>query len=159
MTGEQQRQRSTPLDGAVTRLALLVLLLIVGLSAFNIVGRFFGLGMVGANLWAAWLLPALAWLGFITLQRDLPQKGWRMPLVALAGGFTAMSLALGMSAAAMRVGGVEPVIAIPVPLRFALAAGFFGVALLRLLWCGPAPAAAAILGAGLAMVPLPPLSP
>ncbi|GAB5376079.1 MAG: TRAP transporter large permease subunit [Acuticoccus sp.] len=112
------------------------------------VSRLAGVPLVGANLMAAWLLPALA---FCALPGIVPRHGGvRGLLAALVSGFALATLALGMGEAARRIGGTEPVLGIPVAARFVIGAAFAVLALGAALVAPWRLALAAALGGGAA---------
>lgn len=121
----------------------------------NVVSRSLGAPVVGANLLAAWLLPVLA---FVALCRMLPAgPGLREDGARLVSGFALAALGLGMASAAMRIGGTEPVLAIPVALRFWVGAVAAAAALVTGALLGVRAAVALLAGAALALLPLPAL--
>lgn len=126
--------------------------------AVNVVARLIGLPLVGANLLAAWLLPVLA---FCALAGLMPrEEGGRGCLAAFVAGFAVAALGLGLMAAAQRIGGTEPVLAIPVAARYWAGAAFAAVALLLAVLGGRLRAAALLAGAALGaldVLALPPL--
>ncbi|MEM0906758.1 MAG: TRAP transporter large permease subunit [Pseudomonadota bacterium] len=136
-------------------LAAAVLAALVGAVALNVLSRTFGLGLVGANIAGAWLLPVLA---FLALPGLIPKKAtWRGDVSRVVTGFVVGVATLGLTGAASRVGGIEPVLGIPVALRFGVVAVVCVFALAIGLLNGRRHAVTLLLGAGLAALPLPSL--
>ncbi len=128
--------------------AAAVLIALAGALGFNVVARLAGAGVVGANLLAAWLLPALA---FAALVGMMPREGGlRGALASLVSGFAVAALGLGLAAAAARIGGTEPVLGLPVAARYVVGAGFAAAAFAAALCSGRLNGAAALAGGALA---------
>ncbi|WP_108659460.1 TRAP transporter large permease subunit [Acuticoccus kandeliae] len=145
------------LDAILTRTAAVasaaLLALIVLALTVNVVARTFALPVVGASLVAQWALPVLAFAALASFAA--PGGGWRaLPRQALVG-FAIASLLAGMIAAAERVGGTEPVLGIPTAWRYWASAVFAAIGLLAALSQGRAAGAAGLLGAAVALLPLP----
>ncbi len=136
-----------------------VLVVLVAAIALNVAGRLLGWPLVGANLLAAWLMPALAFASLPQLVATLGARNARGLLAILISGFALGVLATGMIGAAGRVGGFEPVLAIPVGVRFAVGSGGAILALLLLFLGGWRAALGAAVGFALVFAPVPPLPP
>jgi len=136
-----------------------VLAVLVGGLALNVAGRLLGWPLVGANLLSAWLMPALGFASLPQLVAKLDARGPRGAAAVAIGAFALGVLALGMAGAASRVGGVEPVLGIPVGVRFALGAGGAALGLGVLALGGRRMALAAAAGIALVLLPLPVLPP
>ncbi|WMS42051.1 TRAP transporter large permease subunit [Acuticoccus sp. MNP-M23] len=134
-----------------------VLLVLVGGLALNVAGRLMGWPLVGANLLSAWLMPALAFAGLPQLMLGLDAGRARGFAATLIGAFALGVLVSGMTGAAFRVGGVEPVLGIPVGARFGVAAAGAALALALLALGGWRGALAASAGIGLVLAPVPAL--
>lgn len=118
---------SRALSGLCGGAGALVLLALTVSLALNVGSRLAGAPLVGANLLAAWLLPALA---FCALPLVVPREGGlRGALAGLFAGIAVGALGFGMANAASRIGGTEAVLGIPVAARFLVGAVFCVLAL------------------------------
>ncbi|UOM34656.1 TRAP transporter large permease subunit [Acuticoccus sp. I52.16.1] len=145
------------LERAANLAAALLLCALVAALALNVAARAFDLSIVGAALVAGWAFSALA---FATLPALLAhdEAGPRAIVAAAIAGFATATLAAGLVDAASRVGGVEPVLAIPRAWRYAAAAGFSGLALVAALR-RPWSALGLALGVAVSTLPLAPQPP
>ncbi|WP_420392817.1 TRAP transporter large permease subunit [Acuticoccus sp.] len=139
--------------GAADALGALCLAAIVAALTLNVVARTLSLPVVGAGAAAQALLVALAFCALPGLARSVPD-GRRGLAAAVVVGFAVVTVCRGMAFAAGTIGGIEPVLGVPVASRYAVAAVLAAAALLAAAR-GPASALATAAGAALALAPLP----
>ncbi|WP_146619957.1 TRAP transporter large permease subunit [Acuticoccus sediminis] len=144
-------------EAAADVAATLLLAVLVAALSLNVAARVFDLPVVGAALVAGWAFGALAFATLPTLLAS-DESGPRAGLAALIAGFAAATLAAGLADAAGRVGGVEPVLAIPRAWRYVVGAGFAVLALVAALR-RPSAVAGIAVGVAISLVPIPPQGP
>lgn len=152
----RRRVRAMGAAGARATALALILLLTAGLG-LDVLVRWTALPVSGGNLVAQW---GFTWLAFATLPSllDGERGGPSGAVRAVCAGFAVGVLALGLALAAARIGGVEPILGLPVAWRFAVGAGLAAGALAFAL-TGPGAAWFALGAAGAVLLPpLPPLA-
>lgn len=138
-------------DALADRVAVLLILTVCAGVSLDIIARWAGVPITGGSLFAGW---ALIWLAMVSAASAVPHgAGLRHHASLAIIGFALGTLGAGLASAAWQIGGVEPVLGLPVAWRFGGAAAALGLAVISTIMRTSTGAMALTLGAALSFAP------
>lgn len=137
-------------EGALRHVASALGAVIVAGVSFDVLARIFAAPVTGGTIVAGW---ALAWLAMVCIAIVLPRPdSLRNALALVVCGLAFGALGPGLADAALRVGGTEPILAVPNGWRPGIAAGGLGFSLIAYALCTVRGAALVAVGAAVGAV-------